>query len=123
VRPEPGTPPAPPPPLPESSATLLDAAAALADQGRHDEAAARCEAALARFGPNARAFFLLGLVRQAEGRLAEAEALLRKTIYLDPAHAEALLALALIARRRGDHGAAAGYHRRAERARARKGTS
>jgi chemotaxis protein methyltransferase WspC len=109
--------------LPESSATLLDEAVALADQGRHAEAAARCEAALARFGPSGRAFYLLGLIRQAEGDLAEAEALLRKTIYLDPAHDEALLALALLVQRRGDQRAAAGYRLRADRARARKGSS
>jgi chemotaxis protein methyltransferase WspC len=109
--------------LPESSATLLDEAAALADQGRHAEAAARCEAALARFGPSARAFYLLGLIRQAGGDLAEAESLLRKTIYLDPAHDEALLALALLAQRRGDQRAATGYRLRADRARARKGPS
>jgi chemotaxis protein methyltransferase WspC len=111
--------------LPESSTTLLDEVAALADQGRHDEASARCEAALDRFGPSARAFFLLGLVRQAAGRFAEAETSFRKTVYLDPTHDEALLALALLAQRRGDPSAADGYRRRADRARARagKGTS
>jgi chemotaxis protein methyltransferase WspC len=121
----PPRPPLPPPPrtplpLPETTATLLDEAAALADRGRLDEAAARCEAALGRFGPSARAYFLLGIVRQAGGRQAEAESLFRKTIYLEPAHDEALLALDLIAQRRGDHGAALGYRRRAERARSRK---
>jgi chemotaxis protein methyltransferase WspC len=107
--------------LPESSTTLLDEAAALADRGRNDEAAERCQAALDRFGPSARAFFLLGLVRQAAGRLAEAEASFRKTIYLEPAHDEALFALALLAQRRGDLSAAEAFRRRAERARARTG--
>jgi chemotaxis protein methyltransferase WspC len=107
--------------LPESSTTLLDEAAALADRGQNDAAAERCQAALDRFGPSARAFFLLGLVRQAAGRLAEAEASFRKTIYLEPAHDEALFALALLAQRRGDLSAADGFRRRAERARARAG--
>jgi chemotaxis protein methyltransferase WspC len=107
--------------LPESSTTWLDEAAALADRGRNDEAAARCQAVLDRFGPSARAFFLLGLVRQAAGRLAEAETSFRKTVYLEPAHDEALLALALLAQRRGDRDAADGYRRRAERARTRTG--
>jgi chemotaxis protein methyltransferase WspC len=112
--------PSAPVPLPESSALLLAEAAALADQGRNDEAAARCEAALSRFGPSAPAFFLLGLVRQSSAQLAEAETCFRKTVYLDPAHDEALFALALIAERRGDTSTAARYRRRADRARAKK---
>ncbi len=114
--------PLPPPVLPESSAVLLAEAVALADRGLLDEAAGHCERAIARFGPGAPALFLLGMVRQAGGRLDEAEACFRKVIYLDPAHDEALLALALLAGRRGDSAAAAGYQRRAARARARKGT-
>ena len=109
--------------FPDSSATLLAEAAALADRGRHDEAAARCDTALSRFGPSAAVFFLRGLVRQAGGQLAEAETDFRKTIYLEPGHDEALLALALIAQRRGDPDTAAAYRRRADRARAKKGTS
>ena len=38
-----------------------------------------------------------------------------KTVYLDPHHDEALLALALLAEHRGDQSAAAGFRRRAER--------
>lgn len=109
--------------LPESAATLLDRAAALADRGRNDEASMDCEAAIERFGPSARAYFLLGLIRQVGGRVVEAEECFRKTIYLDPGHDEALLALALLAQRRGDPAAAAGYRRRADRARAKKGTA
>jgi chemotaxis protein methyltransferase WspC len=109
-----------PGPLPESSALLLVEAAALADQGRSDEAAARCEAALSRFGPSAPAYFLLGLVRQSAARLAEAETCFRKAVYLDPGHDEALFSLALCAERRGDTSTAARYRRRAERARAKK---
>jgi chemotaxis protein methyltransferase WspC len=36
-------------------------------------------------------------------------------VYLDPMHDEALLALALLAERRGDHDAASGFRRRAKR--------
>jgi chemotaxis protein methyltransferase WspC len=102
---------------------LLAEAESLADRGLLDEAAARCERVIARFGPGAPALFLLGMVRQAGGRLDEAEACFRKVIYLDPGHENALMALALIAERRGDSAAADGYHRRARRARTRKGTS
>jgi chemotaxis protein methyltransferase WspC len=63
------------------------------------------------------------MLRQAGGRVAEAEAYFRKTIYLEPGHDEALLALALIAQRRGDSQLADGYRRRADRARSRNRTS
>jgi chemotaxis protein methyltransferase WspC len=109
--------------LPESSALWLADAARLADQGRSDEAAARCEAVLARFGPSAPALFLLGLVQQSTGRLADAEACFRKAVYLDPGHDEALFTLALCAERRGDTHTAARYRRRAERARAKRANS
>ncbi|MDG3004883.1 hypothetical protein [Paludisphaera mucosa] len=58
----------------------------------------------------------MGSIHQAADRRAEAEACFHKAIYLDPAHDQALLTLALIAERRGDLGAAAGFRRRAERA-------
>jgi chemotaxis protein methyltransferase WspC len=58
----------------------------------------------------------MGGIHQAAGRRSEAEANFGKAIYLDPQHDEALLALALLAERRGDPAAAAGYRRRAERA-------
>lgn len=105
-----------PVPAPEPSAPLLEQAAALADEGRNDQAAALCERALREKGPNPRALFLLGMIRQSQGDLVRAEESLRKAIYLDPRHDEALLALALIAQRRGDRTAADGFRRRAERA-------
>jgi chemotaxis protein methyltransferase WspC len=115
--------PAPARSLPESSATLIAEAAALADQGRHEDATRRCERVLERFGPSAPAYFLLGLLHQAAGHTGEAEACFRKAVYLDPGHDEALLALAFIAQRRGENESAAAYRRRAGRARAKKGTS
>ena len=50
----------------------------------------------------------------------QAEALL-KAVYLDAQDDEALLALALLARRRGDIASESVYRRRAERVRSRKG--
>lgn len=111
--PRPTTAVVPPPP---PTAPLLDQAAALADEGRNDQAAALCERALREAGPNPRALFLLGMIRQSQGDLTGAEESLRKVVYLDPRHDEALLALALIAQRRGDRTAADGFRRRAERA-------
>jgi chemotaxis protein methyltransferase WspC len=58
----------------------------------------------------------MGMIRQAAGDRRRAEECFHKTIYLDPGHDEALLALALLAERRGDPAAAAGFRRRAHRA-------
>jgi chemotaxis protein methyltransferase WspC len=102
---------------------LLEQAAELANQRLYDQAARLCEQSLAASGPTARAFFLLGMIRQAANDPERAEACFQKTVYLDSQHDEALLALALLAERRGDPAAAAGFHRRAARAARAKATS
>ena len=71
--------------------------------------------------PEHRASSLLGLIRQAAGDLKGAEAHFLSAVYLDPLDDEALLALALLAGRRGDGTAEAGYRRRGEGALSRKG--
>jgi chemotaxis protein methyltransferase WspC len=98
-----------------SPLSFLDRAAALANLGRFDEAIAACERHLQQKGPSAAAYYLLGMICQAAGARPRAEECFKKTVYLDPRHDEALLALALLAERRGDHNAAAGFRRRAER--------
>jgi chemotaxis protein methyltransferase WspC len=112
--------PAGPPGSKQTGASLLDEAVALADRGRTRDAAERCERFLRETGPSAPAYFLLGMLRQAEGNGDRAEECLQKAVYLDVGHEDALLALALIAERRGDKIASAGYRRRAERARQRR---
>ena len=118
--PEPVTPPAPPAPPAETPAEILARASSLADRGRYDEAGRLVERAVARAGPSARASSLLGLIRQAAGDLKGAEAHFLRAVYLDPLDDEALLALALLAGRRGDAEAEAGYRRRLARALSRK---
>ena len=95
--------------------SLLDRAAELANLGRFDEAVAACERHLQQKSPTASAYYLMGMICQAAGDRPRAEECFKKTVYLDPRHDEALLALALLAERRGDHEAAAGFRRRAER--------
>jgi chemotaxis protein methyltransferase WspC len=97
------------------SPSLLEQAAELANQGRHAEAIAACQRHLQLKGPGASAYYLMGMISQAAGDRQRAEDCFHKTLYLDPKHDEALLALALMADRRGDHTAAAGYRRRARR--------
>lgn len=101
--------------------TVLRRAGDLANAGRHAEAIACCEQARGLFPPSAELFFLLGMLHQAVGDLDRAEACLHKTLYLDGTHDEALLALALIATRRGDLRMAETYRQSAARVLARKG--
>jgi chemotaxis protein methyltransferase WspC len=96
---------APQPPLPPRQSDRpdrpveLDDARTLADQGRFEEAAERCDVYLRKHGPTAEVCFLLGLVRDAGDRASDAEAWYRKALYLDQHHAEALLHLALLLER------------------------
>jgi chemotaxis protein methyltransferase WspC len=94
---------------------LLDQAAELANRGRFDDAVAACERHLRLKGFSPPAYYLMGMICQAAGNRLRAEDCFHKTVYLDPMHDEALLALALFAERRGDHDAASSFRRRAER--------
>jgi chemotaxis protein methyltransferase WspC len=95
---------------------LLAEAATLANAGRYDEAIATCDRHVRTRGPSARAYFDLGMIYQASGDCARAEQALEKSVYLDGKHEDALLALALLARRRGDLAAERRYRQRASRA-------
>jgi len=106
----------PAPVAPQASATPLERAADLANGHHFEEAIRLCQQSIREVGPTAQAYFLLGIIQQAAGDEPQAEACFHKSVYLDGQHDEALLALALIAKRRGDHPSAAGYHRRATRA-------
>ena len=99
---------------------ILTEALALADKGHYEAATALIRGEMGRGVLDASAHFLLGMIHQAAGHRDLAEAELLKALYLDPDHDEALLDLALLARRRGDVAAESLYRRRAERVRARK---
>jgi chemotaxis protein methyltransferase WspC len=94
----------------------IEAATLLADQGRLAEAAAACEDHLRRHGASAQAFYLMGLIHDASGDLADAERDYRKALYLDQGHRAALTHLALLLERQGDLAAACLMRRRAARA-------
>ena len=80
----------------------IDEARRLADQGHLAEAVKCCEEYLRIHGPSAPAFYLLGLVRDASGNLAEAVEFYRKALYLDPNQHETLAHLALLLEKQGD---------------------
>jgi chemotaxis protein methyltransferase WspC len=99
----------------DEQGSLLSRAAELANQGRHSEAISTCKRDLQLKGHTASAYYLLGMIYQAQSDYRQAEACFHKTVYLDPNHDEALLALALLAARRGEHKLAGDFRRRAVR--------
>ena len=88
-------------PVPAAAVPTLDEAAALANRGRFQEAIERCEQHLARSGPSADVFHLMGLVFDASGKPADAVTCYRKALYLDPHHDEVLLHLTLLLEKTG----------------------
>jgi chemotaxis protein methyltransferase WspC len=87
----------------------------LADQGRLGEAAEICEVLLRKQGPSARAFHLLGLIRDCAGDQHQANEFYRKALYLEPDHYDSLIHLALLADKNGDSAAAKALKNRAHR--------
>lgn len=105
----------PAPATPAGVADPLDEMERLADAGRLREASTLGEFVLARQGASSRLLFLLAVVAEASGHTGRAEALFRKTLYLDPQHGEALTHLALLAEKSGDLRGARAYRERAQR--------
>lgn len=87
----------------------------LADKGNFKEASALCENYLLSDSTSAQAYYLLGLIREAEGKDELVGELFRKAVYLDPNHHEAMIHLALHAGRQGDTVTAKKLHLRAQR--------
>jgi chemotaxis protein methyltransferase WspC len=102
--------------LPVDSETLLRDAFRLADQGHLDEAAQHCETLLQRACHQADVHFLLGLIRESAGNSQDAEQMLRKAIYLNPDHYEALSHLSALCLQKGDTSSAQRFQLRAIRA-------
>ncbi len=96
---------------------LLADAFQLADQGHLDEAALHCETLLERHSHQAEVHYLLGLIRESTGNRGDAEKHLRKAIYLNPDHHEALAHLGEICLQHGDATSAKRLQQRALRAR------
>jgi len=101
--------------VPRARALDLDEALRLADLGQLKEASKYCEDYNKAHGPSAKAFYLLGLIRDTAGKPSEAIGYYRKALYLDPHHREALLHLALLLDQQGEAEAAKILHERAAR--------
>ena len=100
-------------------AATLDDAQRHADAGRLDDAKTLALAFVERHGPHADAFYLLGLIADARGLIADARDSYRKALYLAPAHYEALTHLAALLDMTGDGAGAQQLMWRAERAKPR----
>jgi len=99
-----------------ASVTVLVAQARRqADAGLLAEAHQSCQEALALQPELAEAWFLLGMVSECGGQPRAAERHLRRCLYLQPDHYEALCSLALLHELRGDAQDAALLRRRAAR--------
>ncbi|MEI9405740.1 CheR family methyltransferase [Mesorhizobium argentiipisi] len=112
---------APTKPLDQVSESLI-AVERIANAGRVKEAQEVALAHLKTFGPSAEIFYLLGLVQDADGAAPEAAQSYRKALYLAPNHREALVHLALLLRKQGDHSGAEALAGRLDRAQKRSGT-
>lgn len=99
---------------PRSPDEHLELVARLADRGELGEADRRCADHERQYGSSARLFYLMGLLREAQGELDQAAAYHKKALYLEPQHEEALTHLALLLDKQGDR---AGAERLRERAR------
>lgn len=92
----------------------------LANQGKYQDAIELCQDFLKKNPDSANGYYLLGLVKDLIGEAKEADSMLRKAIYLDPNHEQALVLAGLLAVKRGDIEAALSYRRRAKRVAQRK---
>ncbi len=102
-------------PAESPNAAKFAKAAQLADRKEYAHAVQLCKELLATDGPDARVYLLLGMIELEGGRPVEAEAYFHKVAYLDNGNVEALLALASLARQRGDLAEAERRSRRADR--------
>jgi len=106
--------------LPQTDAAVLRDAARLANRGELREAGTLCENYLRQHPTSAQAYYLLGLVREAEGKHQLVGELFKKAVYLDPNHYEAMIHLALHLVRYGDADSAKKLQQRAHRVLSRK---
>ncbi len=120
----PSTTPVAPPSLPaETGPDHIEQALQLANQGRLAEAIKICETALRDQGPTAKTYYVMGLVRDAEGQSREATELYRKVLYLDPQHQEAMTHLGFLLEAQGRLADARIILERAQRLKQRTGVS
>ena len=93
----------------------IENAIRLADNEELDKAKQICEKLLSSNDNNAEAYFLLGLIYFSKNNINKAEAMLRKSLFLNPEHYDALSHLAILLSSKGDSKSAELFRKRAER--------
>jgi len=102
----------PPPTAISTAPKTLNAARLLADAGQLEQARTVCEELLQARPTDADVLALLGVIHLAAGRADEAFDTLRKALYLEPDHIEAMSHMVGLCERRGDKDRAAALRRR-----------
>ena len=102
---------------PEAPAVVskLERARALANMGRIDEAMTLCLDYVRDHSTCVEGNYLLGMLHEARTQFDRASECYKRTVYLDPHHADAMLNLALCHERQGEMQAAQQWRSRAER--------
>jgi chemotaxis protein methyltransferase WspC len=97
------------------AADLIRSIAALANEGRSNEAKAGCEQYLKRHEPAAPVFYWLGLLSEVAGDTGAAQGFYRKALYLEPQHLETLAQMSALLAAQGDSAGAQRLQARAAR--------
>ncbi|HLJ95069.1 MAG TPA: CheR family methyltransferase [Gemmataceae bacterium] len=98
-----------------SPVALLEHARQQADSGKLADALASCQEQLARVGPSADLYSLMGVIHQAQQEQDAAVRCYQRALYLDRDHPEALAHLMLLSQERGDGVQAERLRRRLKR--------
>jgi chemotaxis protein methyltransferase WspC len=95
--------------------SVIDDIRRLADTGRLDEAARRCELFLTEHSPVKEIFYLMGLIHLARNAFDRAELFFRKALYMDPHYYDALVHMELLYEKKGDRAQASIMSQRIKR--------
>lgn len=87
----------------------------LANEGKYDKALMLCQEYIKTNPESAQAYYLLGMIHHSQSNLKFAESSLKKAIYLDPNHEQAMTLSMLLAQERGDKVSAESFKRRIQR--------
>jgi len=102
--------------LEQAEDDVFERVLAYLELGRLGDAARLCESCLQRDPHATDAYYYLGMIAHLEGSPVAAETLLKRALYLNPDHHQAIGLLARLAEERGDADLAADYRRRQARA-------
>lgn len=95
---------------------LLLTAKQMANSAQYNEAEKLCREHISKHGEHQEAYYLLGLIASSKKQTELAESMLRKTLFLNPKHYEALIHLSLLLQEKGDILNAELFKNRANRA-------